>query len=297
MRPTAPTAPCLPRPRAIGRTNDDTTARLWDSETGKPIGVLAGHTASVRHAKFHPDGKVLATSSHDGTVRIWDTATRELLRVLGPFDVRVNVSEFNPHTPSELLIGLYSGELVLANWTNGEIIARWAGEHEGEVLGLSYHPKGEWFVSASARRHRARDSDGDPGTSESPRARRGERPSAVFSPDGQWLATGGHDWRVKLWATGTLGGGPRASGHTQGVYSVSFSDDGRRLLSTGTDGISILWDPCHPSGGAPDPGPNRRDAPRKRRHRPGSRPPRARPLSFQPSRGRRMRIPARRTCR
>jgi len=223
------------------QTNDDTTARLWDSETGSPIGVLAGHTASVRHTEFHPDGKVLATSSHDGTVRIWDTATRELLRVLGPFDVRVNVSEFNPHTPSEILIGLYNGELVLANWTSGEIIARWK-EHEGEVLGLSYHPKGEWFVSASAD-----------DTAHVMRAETRERvkilehaeaniPSAVFSPDGQWLATGGHDWRVKLWATGTWEQVHELQGHTQGVYSVSFSDDGRRLLSTGTDGISILWD-------------------------------------------------------
>jgi WD40 repeat protein len=223
------------------KTNDDTTARLWESETGNLIGVLQGHTASVRHTEFHPDGKVMATSSHDGTVRIWNTDTRELLRVLGPFDVRVNVSEFNPHAPSELLIGLYNGELMLMNWTNGETIARWQ-EHEGEVLGLSYHPKGEWFVSASAD-----------DTAHVIRTETRERvkvlehaeaniPSAVFSPDGRWLATGGHDWRVKLWNTGTWEQVHELQGHTQGVYSVSFSDDGRRLLSTGTDSISILWD-------------------------------------------------------
>lgn len=223
------------------QTNDDTTARLWDAETGTLIGVLEGHTASVRHTAFHPDGTVMATSSHDGTVRIWDIATRKLLRVVGPFDVRVNVSEFNPNAPTELLIGLYSGELVLMNWTTGETIVRWQ-EHAGEVLGLSYHPKGEWFVSASAddTAHVMRTDSRE--LVKVLEHKEANIPSAVFSPDGAWLATGGHDWRVKLWNTGTWEEAHELQGHTQGVYSVSFSDDGRRLLSTGTDSISILWD-------------------------------------------------------
>jgi WD40 repeat protein len=223
------------------QTNDDTTARLWDADTGNLIGVLRGHTASVRHTAFHPDGTVMATSSHDGTVRIWDTATRTLLRIVGPFDVRVNVSEFRPNAPSELLIGLYSGELARIDWTTGETIERWA-EHTGEVLGLSYHPTGEWFVSGSAddTAHVVRTDTRE--LVKILQHKEANIPSAVFSPDGLWLATGGHDWRVKLWDTKTWEPTHELQGHTQGVYSVSFSDDGRRLFSTGTDGISILWD-------------------------------------------------------
>jgi WD40 repeat protein len=44
----------------------DDTARLWDGETGKPIGEPPkGHDGAVWSAAFSPDGKRIVTASSD----------------------------------------------------------------------------------------------------------------------------------------------------------------------------------------------------------------------------------------
>ncbi len=48
----------------------DDTLRVWDLNAGRCIGLLEGHTASVRALQV--EDNILATGSADATVRIWD---------------------------------------------------------------------------------------------------------------------------------------------------------------------------------------------------------------------------------
>ncbi|KXS95756.1 hypothetical protein AC579_7055 [Pseudocercospora musae] len=52
----------------------DSTARIWDCDTGTPRHTLKGHTGWVLVVAWSPDGGLLATGSgnKDNTVRIWD---------------------------------------------------------------------------------------------------------------------------------------------------------------------------------------------------------------------------------
>lgn len=50
----------------------DSTARIWDCDTGTPLHTLKGHTSWVLAVSWSPNGAMLATGSMDNTVRLWD---------------------------------------------------------------------------------------------------------------------------------------------------------------------------------------------------------------------------------
>ncbi len=64
--------------RRIVSGGSDSTVRLWDADTGQPIGdPLKGHTGRVNSVAFSPDGQRIASAGDDRTVRIWDANSRQ----------------------------------------------------------------------------------------------------------------------------------------------------------------------------------------------------------------------------
>ena len=62
-----------PNGRTIVTGSWDNTLRLWDVDTGQPIGApLQGHTDSVRSVVFSPDGTLIVSGSGDKTLRLWN---------------------------------------------------------------------------------------------------------------------------------------------------------------------------------------------------------------------------------
>jgi len=60
--------------------NDPENAiRLWDTKTGKLLGVCRGHTQGVRWLAFAPEGETLASVSDDSTLRFWNVQTQQEL--------------------------------------------------------------------------------------------------------------------------------------------------------------------------------------------------------------------------
>ncbi|MEL6456605.1 MAG: hypothetical protein AAFQ40_18065, partial [Cyanobacteria bacterium J06623_5] len=66
----------------IVTASDNSTARVWDSQTGQLIQALEGHQGRVINASFSEDGRRIVTASSDSTARVWDSQTGQLIQAL-----------------------------------------------------------------------------------------------------------------------------------------------------------------------------------------------------------------------
>jgi WD40 repeat protein len=212
----------------------DTTARLWDAETGRELAVL-NHGGQVASVCFSPDGKTALTGSGNGA-RLWDVQTgQEQLVLKGGGGTGACFSPDGKH----VLAGSHDGTARLWDAVTGQEQAALKG-HTGEVRAVAYSPDGKHVLTGSKDRTARL---WDAMTGEEHAVLKGHRnwvESVCFSPDSQRVLTGSSDGTTRLWDTQTglekvvLPGGNRWA---------LFSPDGHCILTWGlSGGAARLWD-------------------------------------------------------
>ncbi len=221
-------------------TANDSTARLWDLQSGREIRQYNGHSDLVRVGRFSPDGATVLTAGADGTVRIWDTESGTEMARLPDHDGPVWALDISPDA-NYILTGGESGHAYLWDAGNQQLVHRLSG-HSDTVLSGSFSADGRQAVTTSF--------DGtarlwDVATGQELRRFEGHVGpvnDAQFSPDGGSILTAGNDNSARLWDVDSGEELRQYIGHSRSVMDADISPDGRYGLTASFDGTSRLWD-------------------------------------------------------
>ena len=217
---------------AIGSSQTDGTLRLWNRQTDE-VRVLAGergHKGSVVQVQFSRDGSKILTASHDHTAKLWDRATGQPIVTFAGHSWWVWSAALSPDE-TQVATASEDGTVRLWDAATGKEWALPDGQrvpftgHRGPVYAVAFHPA----------------------------------PAAVEqtgSPPA-YLASAGYDKRILLWkphdlvafnykrllADDEVPQTPfvELRGHAAAVRALSFTREGRRLLSASSDHTLRIW--------------------------------------------------------
>ncbi|KAI0322860.1 WD repeat protein [Amylostereum chailletii] len=204
-------------------TSRDMTGRLFtlDPVDGFRPKTFAGHKDSVLHAYFSADAKTIYTVSRDGTKVVCTTF----------------------HQASGLLIvGFSSGVFGLwemPSFTNVHTLSI----SQEKISSVAVNPSGEWLAFGARKLGQLLVWEWQ---SESYILKQQghffDMNALAYSPDGQYIATGGDDGKVKLWNTHSGFCVITFSQHTSAVSAVQFAGQGQVLFSASLDGTVRAFD-------------------------------------------------------
>jgi RNA polymerase sigma factor (sigma-70 family) len=196
----------------------DSPLRLIDVATGRSIRQINPGNPVVHGAAFLPDGRSLVVWTGDRKARVWDVTTGKTVR-------EVEYTEaVNPRSGPVPVPALGGGPqpsfFAAAVSPDGRLIA-FGSQHDMIAVHELAGGAELWRVEKLAR-----------GVG-----------CLAFSPDGRTLAWGSQvDPKIHLTEVATGKERQAFTGHRGGAVSLTFSADGKTLVSGGGDTTLLVWD-------------------------------------------------------
>ena len=227
---------------------DDTIGglRIWDLRNRRAVLTIRSSHPLCGIA-WSPDGTEIGSGDcgtlyAGATGRVWDARTGRLLFATRRLTGAVLTIQFSPAGRYVALPSL-NGTAEVWNTATARLVTTFTG-HTGQLNTLAYSPDGG-LIATGGTDDTAR--IWDPITGSQLLVLRGDNgpiSDVAFGPDGRTLATASEDGSVRIWNVTTEGSRDWFTlvAHRGGVESVTYSGNGRELLTTGfVDGRAKLW--------------------------------------------------------
>lgn len=229
----------------IASTSYDKTIKLWNVINGKCIKTFNGHEAWVIDVSFLCNDKQLVSYSADGIVKIWDIDSGSLIRDLTKMEDNCWGFLLSPNKKHILLL---NNQAQLYNAETFECIKAFEGsEIWNDVV---WHPNGEWLFVYTERQQLIKVCIN---TGISTTLTQEQYPGYVLlylniSNDGKKIAGAFGNKQnsglgfVKVWDGSNGSCLHILKDKNSWTNGVTFSPDGKTLVSTSMNGDVRLWD-------------------------------------------------------
>jgi len=224
----------------------DGLARIWTKD-GKLRQTLDKHVGPVFALKWNKKGDMLLSGSVDKKIIVWDAKAGEVKQVFDHHEAAAldvdwrNNNSFATCSTDMMIYVCRVGEATPLKTFSG---------HKNEVNAIKWDPSGTWLASCSDDNTAKIWSIKGDGCVHDLREHKKEVYTIRWSPTGPnspnphlplLLATASFDTTVKLWDVEQGRCVHTLRGHTESVYSVAFSPNGRYLATGSFDKSIFVW--------------------------------------------------------
>jgi WD40 repeat protein len=218
----------------------DTSARIWDVNTGIPLVALEGHAEAVLSVAYSPEGSRIVTASKDRTSRVWDAETGTPLAELAGHTDGLQSAAWSPDG-LRIVTASRDGTARIWDAETGTPLAELMG-HTDPVYSASYSPDALHIVTASSDKT-ARIWDSKIGAPLAVLHGHADTVySACYSPDGLRVVTASKDKTARIWDVKTCATVAVLDVQGGEVFCAAYSPDGTRIVTAPRERTARVWD-------------------------------------------------------
>ncbi|NOQ25200.1 MAG: hypothetical protein GQ564_07540 [Bacteroidales bacterium] len=202
---------------------------------------LVGHTKIVNGIAVAPNNEYFISSSNDKTIRKWDLKTMKG-EIITESESKINSIEISPD--SKLIVaGTQDGKISIWNSNEKSDPRIIDDESKIAVTAVKFNNDGKWLVSGDSKGNlKIRNSETFE-LIENLEGHKSRISEIDFCPKDKLMATSSLDGTARIWDFTNLNNQPIVlSDHERWVMSLSFSPDGKRLVtSSDVQDRILIW--------------------------------------------------------
>jgi WD40 repeat protein len=246
-------------------TSDDNTAAIWDFIANKKIKTFTGflnqrdkggleydpnfawQSAIAKYIRFKnsllicKDGKTLLKGKFGKKLKQWDIATGKTLMEFNGHDKAV-ISYKLSKDGKRLLTGGGDGRIILWDVATGDTL-KVIRSYKEPVFDVNFSSDESRIVSASwDATMKIHDIKTGTRTHYIELPENSSAYNLVFHPNDLYILSARLNHSIELWEPDTRTVVRNFVGHTDIISSITFSSDGKTIMSTSWDGTTRLWD-------------------------------------------------------